>query len=63
MKTEIKEWTKWMHKKYNIKMEVSKVWNGKVNLWDGPMRLRWTGTEKEFLREWRPIIIGKESAL
>ena len=54
MKTEIREWTKWTHKKHGITMEVTKVWRGKVNLWDKPMRFRWTGTEAEFRREWRP---------
>ncbi len=45
-------WDWYKHKKYGIVMQVTKVWHGKVNLWDTRMVFRWTGTERQFKREW-----------
>lgn len=52
MKT-IQLWSVWTHKKHGIRMEVTQVRRGIVNLWDRPMRFRWTGTVAQFRREWR----------
>ena len=49
-----KEWSWWTHRKYAIVMEVTKVWRGKVNLWDKPMLFRWTGTIQQFKKAWQP---------
>ncbi len=51
-KKEIECWTWHSHKVYKIKMEVTKIWRGKINLWDKAMRFRWMGTIKQFKREW-----------
>lgn len=45
-------WTWWTHKKYGIKMQVTQVYRGKVNLWDAKMQFRWTGSIASFQRQW-----------
>ncbi len=55
-KQDIKLWTWWTHKKYGITMELTmvNVRRDLVNLWDKPMRFRWTGSYQRFRREFGP---------
>lgn len=45
-------WAWYWNKKFPIKMQVTRIWRGKVNLWDRGMLFRWTGTAEQFKRNW-----------
>jgi hypothetical protein len=51
-KADVTMWSKWTHKKYGITMEVTKIRDGWVTMWDRPMSFKWTGMISSLARNW-----------